>query len=74
MIDVPTIHTTAAELATDRFWHEKLAPIAAAHGLPEPTEMTVDQKVPGTHMLLGPDGTLLAVVRTDRPACPTCGR
>lgn len=73
MSDIPTIHTTKAELATDRFWFERLAPITAAHGLPEPKEMTVDQSNPEVHLLKAPDGQLLAVVRTDRPACPTCG-
>jgi hypothetical protein len=73
MTDVPTIHITPEELKTDRFWHEKLAPIAAAHGLPEPIEMANDQSNPAQHLLLAPDGRLLAVVRTDRPACPTCG-
>jgi len=72
-MSVPTIHTTEAELATERFWHEKLAPITAAQGLPEPTQLTIDTQVPGTRMLLAPDGQLLAVIRTDRPACPTCG-
>jgi hypothetical protein len=72
--DIPVIHTTVAELATERFWSEHLAPITAAHGLPEPTEMKLDTGDPGAHQLLAPDGTLLAIVRTDRPACPTCGR
>lgn len=72
--DIPVIHTTEAELATDRFWHERLAPITAAHGLPAPDQMTRDMKDPGAHMLLAPDGQLLAIVRTDRPPCPTCGR
>jgi hypothetical protein len=74
MTDVPTIHCTKAELATDRFWFEKLAPITAAHGLPAPDQMTRDVKDPEAHLLLAPDGQLLAVVRTDRPACPACGR
>lgn len=74
MSDVPTIHTTPEELATDRFWAERLAPITAAHGLPAPDVMTIDAKDPGAHLLLAPDGQLLAVVRTDRAPCPTCGR
>jgi len=73
-LDIPVIHTTPAELATDRFWAEHLAPVTAAHGLPAPTEMQRDKDDPGAHLLLGPDGRLLAVVRTDRPACSTCGR
>lgn len=72
--DIPVVHTTAAELETERFWAERLAPITSAHGLPAPTQMQRDQSDPGAHLLLGPDGALLAVVRTDRPACPTCGR
>ncbi len=71
---IPVIHTTEAELATDRFWFEHLVPITAAHGLPAPDQMTKDVKDPGTHLLLAPDGQLLAIVRTDRPACPTCRR
>ena len=74
MTDVPVIHATDDEIATDRFWHEHLAPITAAHGLPEPTEMSIDQQDPAARLLLAPDGRLLAVVRTDRPACPTCNR
>jgi hypothetical protein len=74
MTDVPVIHTTQAELSTDQFWAEHLAPITSAHGLPAPTEMQRDASDPGTHLLLAPDGQLLATVRVDRPACPTCGR
>lgn len=74
MTEVPVIHCTPEELATERFWHEHLAPITAAHGLPEPTELKIDTDDPGAHQLLAPDGHLLAVVRTDRPACPACGR
>ena len=74
MSDIPVIHTTEAELATDRFWFEHLAPITAAHGLPEPDRMIRDAGDPSAHLLRAPDGQLLAIVRTDRPACPTCGR
>lgn len=74
MPSIPVIHTTRVELATDRFWAEQLAPIASVHGLPAPTEMKQDGGDPDAHLLLAPDGALLAVVRTDRPACPTCGR
>lgn len=72
--DIPVIHTTQAELETEQFWAEHLAPITSAHGLPAPTEMRRDGGDPGAHQLLAPDGRLLAIVRTDRPACPTCGR
>ncbi|GIE35915.1 hypothetical protein Ait01nite_089600 [Actinoplanes italicus] len=72
--NVPVIHTTTDELATDRFWTEHLDPIAAAHGLPQPDQMHQDQGDPGAHLLLAPNGELLAVVRTDRPPCLTCGR
>lgn len=68
------IQTTAEELGTDRFWIEHIDPIARAHGLPEPVQLTVDAGDPGSHLLLGPDGRILAIVRTDRPACPRCGR
>lgn len=72
--DIPVIHATPAELVAEQFWAERLAPITAAHGLPAPTEMQRDAGDPGAHLLLAPDGRLLAIVRTDRPACPTCGR
>lgn len=71
---VPTIHCTRDELATERFWVEKLSPITRAAGLPDPTEMLRDAHDPEVHMLRSATGELLAVVRTDRPACPTCGR
>ena len=71
---VPTIHVTPAELATERFWAERLAPVTAAAGLPAPTEMTCDAQDPAAHLLLSPTGELLAVVRTDRPPCSSCGR
>lgn len=77
MSDIPVIHTTKAELATDRFWFEHLEPITRAHGLPVPKEMHRDPGDDAAHMLLDPHGKLLAIVRTDRPArpaCPTCGR
>jgi len=72
--DIPVIHTTEAELATERFWNEYLVPITAELELPEPTELKIDQGDPAARLLLAPDGRLLAIVRTDRPACPTCGR
>jgi hypothetical protein len=71
---IPTLHVTPAELATERFWAERLAPITAAAGLPAPTQMTRDAQDPAAHLLLAPTGELLAVVRTDRPACSSCGR
>ena len=71
---VQTIHGTPEELATDQFWAERLEPITRAHGLEPPTALDIDQGDPGAHLLKGPDGQILAVVRTDRPACPTCGR
>jgi hypothetical protein len=74
MSGIPVIHTTEAELATERFWFEHLTPITAAHGLPAPNQMTRDAGDPAAHLLLAPDGRVLAIVRTDRPACPTCGR
>lgn len=74
MPNIPVIHTTAAELETERFWAERLAPVTAEHGLLAPTEMKRDGGDPGAHLLLAPGGQLLAIVRTDRPACPTCGR
>lgn len=69
MSKIPVIHTTEDELKTERFWAEHLAPIAAAHGLPAPDEMRRDAGDPTAHLLLAPDGELLAVVRTGRPAC-----
>ena len=73
--DVPVIHCTSEELATERFWFEQLAPIAAAHGQPPPNMMTRDAGDQGQHLLLSNDGQrILAVVITDRPACSTCGR
>jgi hypothetical protein len=74
MSEIPVIHATAEEMGTERFWQEHLAPITAAHGLPEPDGLRLDAGDPGAHLLLHPDGRVLAVVRTDRPACPTCGR
>lgn len=74
MTDIPVIHTTEDELKLERFWNEHLAPITAAHGLPAPDQMTRDANDPSAHLLLAPDGQLLAIVRTDRPPCPTCGR
>jgi hypothetical protein len=74
MSEIPVIHTTPAELATERFWHEHLVPIAATHGLPEPIGLKLDAGDPAAHLMLAPDGQVLAIVRTDRPACPTCGR
>lgn len=74
MNNIPVIHTTEAELATDRFWLEHLTPITEARGLPSPNQMTKDAGDPSAHLLLAPDGELLAIVRTDRPACPTCHR
>jgi len=74
MSDIPVIHTTKAELATDRFWIEHLEPITRAHGVPAPTELHRDPGDDAVHLLRHSDGRLLAVVRTDRPACPTCGR
>lgn len=71
---VPTIHVTPAELATERFWVEHLGPITRTAGLPEPTELKRDAHDPEAHMLRSPTGELLAVVRTDRPPCPSCGR
>ncbi|MET0419311.1 MAG: hypothetical protein ABW022_25135 [Actinoplanes sp.] len=74
MSDTPVIHCTAEEMATERFWHEHLVPITAARGLPDPDQLQHDQGDPAQHLLLDPDGNLLAVVRTDRPACSKCGR
>lgn len=71
---VPTVHVTPAEFSTERMWIEKLAPITRARGLSDPTELEIDNGDPGAHMLRAPDGELLAIVRTDRPACPACGR
>jgi len=71
---VPTLHVTLAELGTERFWVEHLTPITRAAGLPDPTEMLRDAHDPAVHMLRSPTGELLAVVRTDRPPCSSCGR
>jgi hypothetical protein len=73
-MSVPTIHVTSTELNTERFWVEQLVPITQAAGLPEPTELLRDARDPEAHLLRSPTGELLAVVRTDRPPCPTCGR
>lgn len=74
MSELPVIHCTPEELYEDRFWFEHLEPITRANGLKPPTEMEKDAGDEGAHLLKAPDGRLLAVVRTDRPPCPTCNR
>jgi hypothetical protein len=63
----PTIHTTRAEFNTKEFWVERINPVAAAHGIPEP--MTLANGWPDdtdVHMLKHPDGRMLLIIRTDR--------
>jgi hypothetical protein len=73
-MSTPVIHVTPHDFGTERMWLEHLDPIARQHGIDQPKALHVDQGDPAAHHLIGPDGVILATVRTDRPACPTCGR
>jgi hypothetical protein len=70
MDDVPTLHTTPAELHTERYWAEHIQPIADRYGF-EATELHVDPSDRHQHLLKTPVlGDLVLVVRTDRrPMC-----
>lgn len=63
----PTIHATRAELHTEQFWAERISPVAAAHGIPEPITLNTGwPDDPDVHMLKHPDGRVLLIIRTDR--------
>lgn len=63
---VPTIHATVDELNTELFWATYIDPVARQHGMEMPTEMHIDPGDHNRHVLKGPDGRVLLVVRTDR--------
>lgn len=64
----PTIHVTKAEFRTERFWDERINPVAAAHGMKPPTELPngLADGDPDRVMLKHPDGRVLLIIRTDR--------
>jgi DNA-binding CsgD family transcriptional regulator len=61
----PTVHVTAAEFATERFWAEHVDPVAREHGI-EARGLNLDPGDPAQYLLKDDDGRLLLVVRTDR--------
>jgi hypothetical protein len=64
----PTIHTTMAELCSEKFWAERIATVAAAHGMetPDAIHNASGNGDPNLHMLKHPDGRVLLIIRTDR--------
>jgi hypothetical protein len=64
----PTIHTTMAELHTEKFWAERIATAAAAHGMaaPDAIDNASANGDPNLHMLKHPDGRVLLIIHTDR--------
>ncbi len=67
---IPTLHTTPAELHTERYWAEHIQPVAANYGF-EAEELRVDSGDRHCHLLRTPVlGELVLIVRTDRqPIC-----
>jgi hypothetical protein len=64
----PTIHTTMAELRSEKFWAERIATVASAHGMetPDAIHNASGSGDPNLHMLKHPDGRVLLIIRTDR--------
>jgi anthranilate phosphoribosyltransferase len=64
----PTIHTTMAELRSEKFWAERIATVAAAHGMetPDAIHNASGSGDPNLHMLKHPDGRVLLIIRTDQ--------
>lgn len=65
----PTIHATKAEFYTEKFWAERINPVAAAHGMEPPTELPngLADGEPNRVMLKHPDGRLLLTIWIDEP-------
>lgn len=67
---VPTLHTTPAELHTERYWAEHIQPVADRYGF-QADELHMDPGDRHCHLLKTPVlGELVLIVRTDRqPIC-----
>jgi hypothetical protein len=69
MTDIPTIHTTPAEMHTEQFWALHIDPIALTYAF-DAIQLDQDPGDRHAHLLKTPGGQLIAIVRTDRePLC-----
>lgn len=67
VIPVLVIRTTPAEFLTERFWAERIDPVARANGVADYVGLHIDQGNRSQHLLKGRDGELLLVVRVQEP-------
>jgi hypothetical protein len=65
VIPVPVIHVTRAEFNTERFWAERIDPVARAHGIDTDGRdygLRIDSGNPAQQLLQDGDGRLVLVV------------